>query len=156
MKLLARPAYTLYRLLWQVTRPMVIGVRTLLIQNDQVLLVKHTYQAHWYFPGGAVKRGESLVEAARREAYEEAGVTMTGGLHLLGMYWSFFEGKSDHIAVFVGTEFTVGKRPDRWEIADCRSFSVHALPSDLSPACARRLDEYQRAPVFSGSYTGPW
>ena len=161
MKLLMRLVYNLYRLFCRVTRPTVIGVRTLLLQNEQLLLVKHTYQEHWYFPGGAVKRGESLVDAAHREAHEEAGVTMTGELALLGMYWSFEEGKSDHIAVFVGTEFTVGARLDRWEIADCRSFSLHALPSDLSPACARRLDEYQRTPgpytgSYTGSYIGPW
>jgi len=148
-----RPAYSLYRLFSRISRPTIIGVRTLLLQDDQVLLVKHTYQPHWYFPGGGVKRGESLVDAARREAHEEAGVTITGDLLLLGMYWSFYEGKSDHIALFVSREFTMGQRLDRWEIADCRAFPINALPSDFSPACARRLDEYHRA---AGPYAEPW
>jgi 8-oxo-dGTP pyrophosphatase MutT (NUDIX family) len=108
MRLLLRLAYRLYRLQWWITRPTVVGVRTLLIQNDQLLLVRHTYQHHWYFPGGAVHRGEPVADAARREAHEEAGVLLTGELTLLGLYWSFQEGKSDYIALFVATDFTVG------------------------------------------------
>lgn len=153
MNPLLRIAYHLYRLTWRITRPTVVGVRTLLIQNDQILLVRHTYQHDWYFPGGAVKWGESLVDAARREALEEAGITMTDDLALLGMYWSVNEGKSDHIAVFVGTDFSVGKALDRWEIADCRWFPLDGLPAELSPACARRLDEFRQR---LGPYTTKW
>jgi 8-oxo-dGTP pyrophosphatase MutT (NUDIX family) len=153
MRLLLRLAYRLYRLQWWITRPTVVGVRTLLIQNDQLLLVRHTYQHHWYFPGGAVHRGEPVADAARREAHEEAGVLLTGELTLLGLYWSFQEGKSDYIALFVATDFTVGKRSDRWEIADCQFFPLHALPADLSPACARRLVDYQRG---AGPYAAQW
>ncbi|MCB0187530.1 MAG: NUDIX domain-containing protein [Caldilineaceae bacterium] len=144
MNWLLKSAYRLYQLSWRITRPTVVGVRTLLLQDNQLLLVRHTYQHHWYFPGGAVKRGESLVDAARREALEEAGVTITGDLVLLGMYWSMAEGKNDHIAVFVGTEFSVGNALDRWEIADCRWFPLQALPAEFSPACSRRLAEFQQ------------
>jgi len=150
---LLRFAYHLYSFSWRITRPTVIGVRTLLLQKDQLLLVRHTYQHHWYFPGGAVKWGESLMDAAKREAYEEAGVTMTGDLTLLGLYWSVKEGKSDHIAVFVGTEFTIGEAPDRWEIADCDFFPLDKLPAEFSPACARRLGEYQQG---NGPHVEAW
>ena len=61
-------AYRIYRLHWRVTRPLVLGVRLILIQDGQVLLVKHTYQPFWYFPGGLVQRGETLAQAAMREA----------------------------------------------------------------------------------------
>lgn len=153
MNSLLRLAYHLYRFSWRITRPTVVGVRTLLIQNEQLLLVRHTYQHHWYFPGGAVKWGESLADAAEREAHEEAGITMTGELSLLGLYWSVTEGKSDHIAVFAGTEFTIGEATDRWEIADCDFFPLDDLPSEISPACARRLDEYRQG---GGPYVTAW
>lgn len=153
MNPLLRLAYHLYRFSWRITRPTVVGVRTVLIQDGQLLLVRHTYQRHWYFPGGAVKWGESLTAAAQREAHEEAGVTVTGDLTLLGMYWSVREGKSDHIAVFVGTEFVVGEALDRWEIAECRFFSLEELPEMLSPACGRRLADYRRGP---GPYLEEW
>ncbi len=153
MNWLLRHAYRLYRLQWWVTRPLVLGVRLMLVQEDQVLLVKHTYQPYWYFPGGLVQRGETLAAAAKREAKEEAGVALLEEPKLLGMYISFFEGKSDHIAVFYATAYTQGPRTDRWEIADCRPFPLTALPADLSPACARRIADYQRG---AGPYVADW
>lgn len=153
MKWLFRLAYRLYALQWRITRPLIIGVRLILVQDGHVLLVKHTYQRHWYFPGGAVKRGETLVAAAQREAYEEAGVVLAAEPQLLGLYTSFLEGKSDHIAVFYATAYTQQPAPDRWEIAACRTFPLTALPPDLSPACARRLADYERQ---AGPYVGEW
>ena len=50
--------YRLATIYWWVTRPMIVGVRVLLIQGDQVMLVRHTYQDYWYLPGGSVKKGE--------------------------------------------------------------------------------------------------
>lgn len=153
MNWLLRNAYRLYRLHWWVTRPLMIGVRLILVQDGEVLLVKHTYQRHWYFPGGLVQRGETLAAAVQREAKEEAGVTLLAEPKLLGMYTNFLEGKSDHIAVFVATAYTQGPRTDRWEIADCRTFPLTALPADLSPACRRRLADYQRG---AGPYVAKW
>lgn len=153
MKSLFRLAYRLYALQWRITRPLIIGVRLILVQDGHVLLVKHTYQRHWYFPGGAVKRGETLVAAAQREAYEEAGVVLLAEPKLLGVYTSFLEGKSDHIAVFYATAYTQQLASDRWEIAACRTFPLTALPPDLSPACARRLADYERQ---AGPYVGAW
>jgi 8-oxo-dGTP pyrophosphatase MutT (NUDIX family) len=153
MNRLLRLAYRIYRLHWHVTRPTTVGVRTMLIQDGQLLLVRHTYTNYWHFPGGLAKFGEPLPLAAQREAHEEAGVTITGELELLGMYWNFQEGKSDYIAVFVGAEFTIGPRLDRWEIADCRFFPLNALPTDLSPASAARVADYQRG---AGPYVDQW
>lgn len=153
MGLVLRLIFVVLRIKWRITRPLFVGVRMLLIQDDQVLLVRHTYQREWYFPGGAVNRGEMLLDAAKREAYEEAGITCLAEPTLLGVYTSFLEGKSDHISTFCCTDFTVGESPDRWEIADCRFFPLDALPPDLSPACARRLADYQAG---AGPYVGAW
>lgn len=49
-----------------------LGARAIIINhNNQVLLVKHTYQPHWYIPGGGVKKGESIKAAIIRELKEE-------------------------------------------------------------------------------------
>lgn len=145
--------YRLYRLSWRMTRPLFVGVRIILVQDGQVLLVRHSYEHHWYFPGGAVKRGEILVDAAMREAQEESGVICLGTPRLLGMYMNLYEGKNDHIAVFVCDQFQVGQASDRWEIAACQLFPLTALPAELSPGCARRLQDYQNGP---GPYVGKW
>lgn len=148
-----RTAYQLLRVQWRVTRPIFVGVRMLLVRDSQVLLVRHTYQDYWYFPGGAVKKGEMSLAAAKREAHEEAGAICLTEPTLLGVYCSFAEGKSDHIMTFVCTDFTLEQRLDRWEIADCRFFPLDKLPSDLSPACARRLTEYLAG---AGPHAGEW
>lgn len=153
MKVLLPLIYRLYRLSWRITRPLFVGVRIILVQDGQVLLVRHSYEHHWYFPGGAVKRGEILVDAAMREAHEESGVTCLATPRLLGMYMNLYEGKNDHIAVFVCDQFQVGQASDRWEIAACQLFPLTALPAELSPGCARRLQDYQNGP---GPYVGKW
>jgi len=46
---------------------------------QHILLIKRSDTGQWALPGGFVDPGESTLEAARREAYEEAGITLTGG-----------------------------------------------------------------------------
>ena len=47
--------------------------------EDKVLMVHNADDNTWSFPGGAVEPGETLVQAAIREAYEEAGVVVEVG-----------------------------------------------------------------------------
>ncbi len=125
---------------WRVRRPLSVGVRVLLIRDDQVLLIRHTYMHSWFAPGGGVERGETLEHAIRREAREEVGATLAD-LQLMGIYTSFKESKSDHVVMFVSTDFEVDGTSDR-EIEETRWFPLDALPDDLSPATARRIEDY--------------
>ena len=45
----------------------------LVINDDKVLLIFHPYIKHWFQPGGHIDEGESPIEAAIREVYEETG-----------------------------------------------------------------------------------
>jgi len=55
--------------------------------NDlEFLLVRTSNGERWTFPKGRVERGESMREAAAREACEEAGVTGAIGSEPLGVY----------------------------------------------------------------------
>ena len=42
--------------------------------NIEILLVKHINSGHWSFPKGHVEDGESEIETAIREVYEETGI----------------------------------------------------------------------------------
>jgi 8-oxo-dGTP pyrophosphatase MutT (NUDIX family) len=92
-------------------------------------------------PGGGVKRGETLEQAIRREAYEEIGAQM-GELTLLGAYTHFGEHKSDHNVLFHCTEFTYGGKQD-YEIAEVRFFPLDALPDGLLAGHRQRIEEYR-------------
>ena len=152
MRLPLRLAYQLRRFWWFLARPLTVGVRLILESEGQVLLVKHSYRHSWYLPGGGVRRGESLKDAARREAAEEVGANV-GRLRLLGVYSNFAEYKSDHIVVFSSADFRLGVSQSP-EIASRRYFPLDDLPADVSPGTHRRLAEYVRgeSPPTSGAW----
>jgi 8-oxo-dGTP pyrophosphatase MutT (NUDIX family) len=126
----------------RITRPITLGVRVLLARDGCILLVRHTYHPGWLLPGGGVKRGETLEQAARREVHEETGLT-TGTLHLMGVFTNFYESKSDHVAVFSSTEFDPAQlRRDPWEIEAAQFFPLNALPQDLLPGHRRRIEAF--------------
>lgn len=136
-----RLIYLTYRIYCFIFRPVTLGIRVMLIQYNQVLLVRQTYVKGWFMPGGGVKRGETLDHAARREVHEETGATLNN-LSLVGAYASFKEQKSDHNILFLSTDFTVSGDHDL-EIAEVRFFPLDALPGDLRPGYRRRLQEYR-------------
>ena len=55
-----------------------IRVAALIVQEGQVLLVRHRKGPHeyWMLPGGGVDHGEGLTEALTRELLEETGVAI--------------------------------------------------------------------------------
>ncbi len=139
--LFIRVLYFGFRVYCFLFRPVRIGVRAMMIQEGKVWLVKQTYLPGWFMPGGGVKRGETLEQAARREAKEETGAEL-GEVHLLGAYTNFTEWKTDHNIVFICRDFRFTGKPDA-EIAEVRAFPLQDLPEDLWPGHKRRLAEYQ-------------
>ena len=99
-----------------VTRPMSLGVRGIVINADEdVMLVRHGYVSGWHFPGGGVEVGESCVESVSREIEEEACIAVEGPPVLHGLFFNPKPSRRDHVAVYVVRDFEVtGERaPDR-------------------------------------------
>lgn len=140
MSLIKKSLYKAAKLKWYITRPITMGVRILLIQDKKILLVKHTYQNHWYLPGGGVEKNETLEQAIRRECEEELGANLYD-IKLFGVYSNFFENKNDHIAVFICTNFTLQPKKNN-EIEKINLFEVDDLPKDISPGSKKRIQEY--------------
>ena len=143
-------------MVWRVTQPRTIGVRAVLLNGaDQIALVRHTYMDHWYLPGGGVKKGESVRTALLRELEEEVAITAPTIERILGVYHSRREGKDDHVVIFVArtaAEQTTLKRADTSEIAEAAWFSLDDLPQAISPATARRVEEYRQGVTGSGMW----
>lgn len=90
---------------------------------DRVLLVlrgREPAKGRWSVPGGKVEPGESLTEAAVREAYEETGLCVEIGARLWVVDIPAGEGRvfevHDFAATVVGGEVTPGDDADdaRW------------------------------------------
>ncbi len=147
-----RLLYLGFRIYCFLFRPIRMGVRVMMIQDGKVWLVRQTYMPGWFMPGGGLKKGETLEEAARREAREETGAEL-GAVALFGAYSNFTEWKSDHNILFLCTEFEFKGRPDG-EIAELRAFDLDDLPDGLWPGHRRRLEEYRAG--INSPQAGMW
>ena len=147
-RLLARLYHIMYplaRLWWTLRAPVRIGVRGIVLdQQGRVLLVRHSYGSEgWGFPGGGPGRHERLADTIVREVREETGVRCQVE-KLLGVYDSFTEGKSDHVALFICRATNPPQPlPASPEIVSCAFFSVDDLPPQASQGTRRRLAELQ-------------
>ncbi|HET7577857.1 MAG TPA: NUDIX hydrolase [Bacillales bacterium] len=86
-------------------RPVILVGATVIIEDDvgRILMQKRTEPyGVWGLPGGLMELEESTEQAARREVYEETGLTI-GKLELLDV----FSGKDFYIKVSNGDEFFV-------------------------------------------------
>jgi 8-oxo-dGTP pyrophosphatase MutT (NUDIX family) len=150
---LLRLARRVYDVVQSVLRPVTPSVRIILIKEGKTLLVHHTYAPKWYFPGGGIKRGESLQAGAIREAWEEVGAVVRDEPSLLGIYYYSVAGRSDHMAIYVSEDFDLAPPPNSWEIAARAWFDLDQLPGDMDPGCRRRLAEYRTG---DGPYSKDW
>lgn len=119
------------------------GVRVLVDNGcGEVLLVRHWYAPGvWTMPGGGIKRGETMEEAALRELREETGYVARGISGKIGVYAG--SRSDDQVAVVFVTSYTGSLRlvPDT-EVIERGFFPMSALPDNVSPANRRRIGEY--------------
>ena len=149
--MLIKSAHWIRRVYYFIVRPVTLGVRILLIDEGQVILVKHSYQDAWFLPGGGVKRGESLDQAIRRESAEECGATLHE-VQFIGTFANFVEYKSDHVSLFLSEDFTLQEKRDH-EIEMVSTFPFEQLPANTSPGSRRKIAAYINGSLES---TGVW
>ncbi len=125
----------------------------------QVLVVNQQGDS-WSLPKGHVEAGESVVEAARREIYEETGIAEVELIRPLGTYERFRIGKDglgeDHselkeIAMFLFRAMTTAVKPIDGSITEARW--VHE--ADVVPLLTHPKDRefFQSVSAILGSPT---
>jgi 8-oxo-dGTP diphosphatase len=111
-------------------------------RSDRVLLVRQSYgPRYWSLPGGSMEHGESVEQAAVREAKEETGldVRLT---RLVGVY---SKPEQNALAVAFEAEVVGGSvREATDEIVECGYFSPDALPSPIREHLVERIADWKQ------------
>ena len=126
---------------WRFSRGLTGGVRALVLDGPNVLLVRHSYMEGLHLPGGGVEVGETFEDALAREVEEEAGVRLTARPELFGLYLNRAVTRRDHVALYICRDFERRPfTPDR-EIVEAAFHPLDALPGDVTEATRRRIGE---------------
>jgi 8-oxo-dGTP diphosphatase len=108
-----------------------------------VLIRRRNPPPGWALPGGFVDYGESLEEAAVREAREETGLDVTG----LRQFHAYSDPQRDprhHSISVVFLAQSVGIPQAGDDARECEVFPLESLPEPLAFDHRRILEEYRR------------
>ena len=133
-----------------------LGVTVAIMKENAILLILREDFPIWCLPGGGIEPGESVVEAAVREAYEETGLKVRP-TRLVGIYSRPETPQGGgHELLFAAEPISGEPRPDGKETLKVEWFPIDGLPQQLaglhrtsiqdaisaSPAVARRIMAY--------------
>jgi len=135
------------------SRPLVLCGAGVLILDDQGRLLLHhrTDNDMWSIPGGAIEPGETLEEAAAREALEEVGLTCYG-LMLFGiysgpqLYYRYPNGDEVHnVSVsYLCRDFSGEITVNPVEGKAAAFFAIDELPPDICPPVRPIIEDLVR------------
>jgi len=130
------------RLYWFVFRPKNYGVKCMIENRGEILLVRHTYgKGLWTLPGGTISRNEDPESAVKREIKEELGIEINN-FKKIGELFDDSEYVKDYITCFSASVGSREMRIDKNEILETRWFTLDNLPP-LSNISKRILSLWQ-------------
>lgn len=104
--------------------------------NNEYILSKHKERSTWEHQGGHIEEGETFIEAARRELYEESEITDAEIIPICD-YTGFIDDRSANGVVFLAVVNSIGKLP-KSEIECIKLFKT--LPDNLTyPLATKKL-----------------
>jgi ADP-ribose pyrophosphatase len=130
-----------------------VAVGALVVHQGRVLLVKRgkpPSQGLWAIPGGSVRLGESLQEAAEREIHEETGIRIRAGAPI----FTFDMVKKDpggtvrfhYVIVDLSADYVSGTPHPGDDAAEAAWVSPEALPTlEMAPVTRRFLEAHLSA-----------
>ena len=119
------------------SRPLIMVGAGVLIINDknEILLGKRTDNDYWDYPAGSMEIGESFEECARREVFEETGLTcgkLEYFMELSGedTFYEYPNGDQVYLAViiYICRDFSGELKVQEEEVYEQRFFPMDRLP----------------------------
>ena len=132
-------------------RPRVRGAYVLVTYKEKILLIKNSYKPGWTFPCGMVDRGETEIEGAKRELFEEVGINCSlSDLVFLKEVLSTKGFKKDHqffyhLRLHDETEIVLDMR----EVIDFKWASVEDVLLQETPDSVRSIVSEYKAFIFN-------
>lgn len=125
------------------------GASVIVHEAGRILLQRRADNGCWGYPGGRVEPGESVEDTARRELFEETGVTALA-LTLFGVFSGpalhhvYPDGNEVYIVdiVFLCDRFEGKLSRQEAEVLDLRWFPVESLPENISPPVRPALVQF--------------
>lgn len=119
--------------------------------NDRIVLIERRLEPKgWALPGGFVDYGESLEDAARREAREETGLDLKN-LRQFGAYSDPQRDPRQHNISFVFTADGEGVLQGGDDAAHAALFSLEDLPAPLCFDHDKILADYRERLAIKGT-----
>lgn len=120
----------------------------ILNQDNQVLLVRGLIGESWTFPGGGINRGETSLDGAIREVYEEIGVRINAETITHVVTFTRPHSPVAYTAHIFQTVVTNIHLPQKLhnplEIMEIAWFSLDSLPVDVSPIVPSALQHLSK------------
>jgi 8-oxo-dGTP pyrophosphatase MutT (NUDIX family) len=125
--------------------PVALGVHALIIDAEgKVLLARHSYMMGWSLPGGGVRRGESPLEALKRELREELGSVKSAEPQFVGMFSRRAGWATNVVLLYRLSDASVAFTPN-FEVREIRFVDPKSPPAGTSAGTRRRLAEFANA-----------
>lgn len=118
-------------------RPLIMAGAGVIIINDknEILLGKRTDNGYWDYPAGSMELGESFEECARREVFEETGLTcgkLEYFMELSGeeSFYEYPNGDQVYLAViiYICRDFSGEMKVQEDEVVIQKFFPIDQLP----------------------------
>ncbi|MET3726952.1 8-oxo-dGTP pyrophosphatase MutT (NUDIX family) [Fictibacillus halophilus] len=124
------------------TRPLIMVGACVLLLNDknELLLQLRTDNHMWGLAGGSIEPGEGLEETAKRELFEETGLT-ANEISLFNIfsgpefYYQYPHGDEVYnvVSAYVCRNYEGVLMPDEKETSALQFFPLHKLPPNMNP-----------------------
>ncbi|MFL8938244.1 NUDIX hydrolase [Rossellomorea oryzaecorticis] len=135
------------------SRPLIMAGACVILVNrrNEILLQRRTDNHCWGLAGGSLELGESLEEAAKRELFEETGLTASK-LKLFNVYsGQDFYYKYPHgdevfnvVTAFICDSYKGVLKKGENEVEKLQFFNVNEIPSNINPPDSPIIDEYRQ------------
>jgi 8-oxo-dGTP pyrophosphatase MutT (NUDIX family)/GNAT superfamily N-acetyltransferase len=118
-------------------------------ERNEILLQKRRDNGCWGFHGGAIELDEVVEEAAKRELFEETGLT-ANSLELFGVFsgtdMHYVYPNGDEVSnvdiVYICRDFSGVLKAELNEVTELKFFRIDELPDNISPPQRKPLNKY--------------